>query len=172
VTISISPIQVSVSNGFVRSMANVRIEIAGLSLPGGFASVMRKRTRTRERVYSNNVDPIGDTDGTNQYEATVDMYFDWYIQLVQTLRNNLGPGYGSQTFDMYLAYVGANLATYYDVITSCKFDNDEINAQKGASPLVSAVHLNPLKIYFAIPDGANFADPQFDDNADPLDLMT
>ncbi len=167
----ISPIQIPVTNGFVRSIANVRLEAAGLSLPGGFAEVMRKRTRNRERVYSNNVDPVGDTDGQNEYEGTVQLYYDWYANFLATIRNNFGRGYGSQNFNVFLTYVGANVPVYFDVLVGCKFDNDEVNAQKGTSPLISNVNLRPLKIYFAIPDGANYTDPIYDDNPDPLDTM-
>jgi len=169
---AISPIQIPVTNGVVRSIAQVRLEIAGLSLPGGFASVMRKRTRNREMVRSNNADPIGKTTGENTYEASVELYFDWYANLLATIQNNFGTGYGDQQFAMFLTYVGQNLPVYYDVITGCTFDNDEINAQKGTSPLISNVQLNPLKIYFGIPDGADYTDPIFDDNPDPLDTMT
>jgi|SRR5580693_1196848 hypothetical protein len=171
-TASLSPIQIPVTNGFVRSIANTRLEIAGLSLPGGFAEVMRKRTRNRERVYSNNVDPVGDTDGQNEYEASCQLYFDWYVNLIATIRNNYGAGYGSIPFNVYLTYVGVNVPVYFDVLEGCKFDSDEINAQKGTSPLINNVNLRPLKIYFAIPDGANYKDPLYDDNPDPLDTMT
>lgn len=165
------PIQVPVTNGFVRSIANVRLEIAGMTLPGGFREVMRKRTRNRERIYSNNVDPVGDTDGQNEYEATAMFYFDWYANLVTTIRNNYGPGYGSQNFNVFLTYVGAGVPVYYDALIGCKFDEDSINQQAGTGATVCTTNLKPLKIYFAIPDGQPYTLPQFDDNADPLDLQ-
>lgn len=171
-TAAVSPIQVPVLTGFVRSFVNTRLEIAGLTLPGGYGEVMRKRTRTRERIYGNNVDPVGDTDGQNQYEATVSFYFDWYANFVATLRNAIGPGYGSAQFDAFLGYTGTGGGYFFDALIGCKFDNDEINAQKGTGALVCSSHLNPLKIYFAIPDGANYADPLYDDNPDPLDTQS
>ena len=168
----VSPIAIPVTNGSVRSFANMRIEFAGLSIPGGLGEVMRKRTTTREMVRSNNRDPVGKTTGESSYEATIQFYFDWYANAIATVRNNFGPGYGDVQFQIFLTYVGANLPVYFDVIDGCTWDTDEINAQKGTSALVVPVQLNPLKIYFAIPDGADYTDPIYDDNPDPLDTMT
>ena len=43
------PPQVPITNGFVRSMAHVRLEIAGLEFTGGFKAI--KRSRKRSRAY-------------------------------------------------------------------------------------------------------------------------
>jgi hypothetical protein len=162
----ISPIQVPLTNGTVRSFAQVRLEMAGLFLNGGVLEVMRKRTREREIVYANNADPVGKTTGQNKYEANVTALFDWYAQIVSTIINNFGPGYGDQQFTMYLAHVGAGLQGYQDVATGCTFDEDDFTAAKGTAANQVKINLNPLKIYFAVPIGANFID--YDDNPDPL----
>jgi len=167
----VSPIQIPVTTGFAPSIVNCRLEVAGLSLPGAFQSVTRKRTRTRESLYSNNVDPVAMTDGQNAYEAKVDFYYQWYVATMATIQNNFPPGYGSQNFNVFWYYLIPS-GVVFDVLIGCKFDSDEVTAQHGTSALVSGVDLHPLKIYFAIPDGATYTDPIYDDNPDPLDTMT
>jgi hypothetical protein len=164
----ISPLQIPLTNGVVRSFAQVRIESAGLPLNGGVLEVMRKRTREREIVYSNNADPVGKTTGQNKYEASFTALFDWYAAQVATLINNFGPGYGDQQFNVYLTHLGSNLQGYQDVITGCTFDEDDFTQSKGTSANQVKINLNPLKIYFAVPIGAPYL--LYDDNPDPLAL--
>lgn len=144
----ISPIQVPLTNGVVRSFGHMRLEIAGLEFTGGFKSFKRSRTRDREYAYSNSPDPVGKTLGENKYEASGVLYFDWWMNLVTTVQTQLGPGYGDAPFIIYCSYIGVNLVTYTDTITGCTIDSTEIDDAQGTAPLVREVKFNPIKIYF------------------------
>jgi hypothetical protein len=154
----ISPIQVPLTNGVIRSFGHVRLEIAGLEFTGGFKSFKRSRVRERELPYSNSPDPIGKTLGENKYQASAVLYYDWWMNLLQTVENNLGPGYGDQSFQIYVSYCGANLVTYTDCIVGCTFDTSQADDQQGIAALTREVEFNPVKIYFG----------GFDDLEDPL----
>lgn len=157
-TQQVAPISVPLYNGFIRSFAHVRLEIAGMQFSGGFKSIMRKRARTREQARSNNADPVAKTVGENKYECKAEMYLDWYYNLIATIDNTLGVGYADQPFTIYISYVGTNLVPYTDQVLGCTFDIDEGDDKQGTAALVRTVDFTPLKILF---NG-------LDDNADPL----
>ena len=89
----IVPIQIPLTNGVVRSFGHVRLQMAGMDFSGGFKSIKRSRKRNREMVRSNNVDPIGKTLGENEYQCSAVVYVDTFYNFIQTVNNNLGPGY-------------------------------------------------------------------------------
>jgi len=150
----ISPIQVPLTNGVVRSFGHVRANIAGIDFTGGFKSIKRSRKRKREKAMSNSPDPIGKTLGENEYECSAEVYLDWYYNVLTTL----GPGYGDIPFLIYISYVGAGLTTYTDQVIGCTFDTDEGDDKAGTSALTRMMDFGPLKIKF---NG-------LDDLADPL----
>lgn len=144
----ITPIQVPLTNGVVRSFGHVRFEIAGLEFTGGFKSIKRSRKRERELPYSNSPDPIGKTLGENKYECSAVVYYDWFMNLLQSIEQNLGPGYGDQSFTIYISYVGKNLNTYTDVVLNCTFDSTQADDQQGITALTREIDFTPTKILF------------------------
>lgn len=144
----VTPIQVPLSNGTVRSFGHVRLKIAGLEFTGGFKSIKRSRKREREMVYSNNPDPVGKTLGENKYECSAVVYYDWWANLLTTVQQELGPGYGDQPFEIFISYVGKNLVTYTDQVQNCTFDSTTADDQQGAAALTREIDFNPTKILF------------------------
>jgi len=144
----VAPISVPLSNGVVRSFGHVRMQIAGLEFTGGFKSIKRSRKRKREMVYSNNPDPVGKTLGENEYECSAVLYYDWLMNLIQTIQNELGPGYGDQPFTIFVSYVGKNLTTYTDQILNCTLDDLQADDQQGTKALEREVEFHPTKILF------------------------
>jgi len=157
-TAQITPIQVPLTNGVVRSFGHTRLQIAGLEFTGGFKSIKRSRKRSREDVMSNSPDPVGKTLGENKYECSAEMYLDWYYNLIKTIQNTYGKGYGDQPFTIFISYVGANLTPYTDVVIGCTFDEDDGDDKAGTPALTRTVNFHPTKILF---NG-------LDDLADPL----
>ena len=154
----IVPIQVPITNGVVRSFGHAKLQIAGLEMTGGFKSVKRSRKREREFPMSNSPDPIGKTLGENKYQCSCVFYYDWFMNLLLTVQNNLGPGYGDVSFTIYVSYVGVNLVTYTDQILNCTFDSTDADDVAGIGALTREIEFNPTKILF---NG-------IDDLADPL----
>lgn len=144
----IFPIQVPLTTGAVRSFQHARLEIAGLEFTGGFKQIKRSRKRERELPYSNNPDPVGKTLGENKYQCSVVAYYDWWMNLLQTIQNNFGDGYGDQFFTIYMSYQSPGFPTYTDVITGCTFDTTEADDQAGNSALKREMEFNPTKIRF------------------------
>jgi hypothetical protein len=144
----ITPIQVPLTNGVVRSFGHVRLEIAGLEFTGGFKSIKRSRVREREQPYSNSPDPIGKTLGENKYQCSAVVYYDWWANLLLTVQQNLGAGYGDQPFTIYISYVGMNLNTYTDQVLNCTFDSTQADDQQGIAALTREIDFNPTKILF------------------------
>lgn len=144
----IVPIQVPLTNGVIRSFGHVRLTCAGLEMTGGFKSFKRSRQRERELVYSNNPDPVGKTLGVNKYQASGVLYYDQFMNFLQTIQNNLGSGYGDQPFTIYVSYVGVNLVPYTDTILNCTFDTTEADDAQGNTALTREIQFNPTKILF------------------------
>lgn len=147
-TAQITPVMVPITNGVVRSFGHVRMSIAGLEFTGGFKSIDYSRTRKREMVMSNSPDPVGKTLGENEYKCEAEVYYDWWMNLLQTIQNQLGPGYGDQPFTIYVSYVGTNLATYTDQILNCTFDSTDAQNKSGTAALTRKIEFNPTKILF------------------------
>lgn len=153
-----SPLMVPLTNGTIRSFGHVRLNVAGLDFTGGFKEIKRSRKRNRELPRSNNPDPIGKTLGENEYQASIIFYYDWFMNLLQTLQSTLGPGYGDFQFTVYVSYVGQGLTTYQDEILGCTLDSTDATDTQGIAALTRPIELTPTKIKFG----------GFDDLADPL----
>lgn len=143
-----APLQVPLTNGVVRSFGHVRLNVAGLEFTGGFASFKRSRKRNREIVRSNSPDPTGKTLGENEYQASAVFYYDWFMNLIQTVQKITGKGYGDAFFVIYASYVGTNLAPYTDEIIGCTIDSTTADDAKGTGALTREIEFNPIKIKF------------------------
>jgi hypothetical protein len=137
---------VPVTNGTVRSFGHVRLSMAGQDFTGGFKSIKFSSDREREQVYSNSPDPIGKTLGQNKYECEAVLYYDWWANFVQTVENQLGPGYADQSFTIYVSTVGTNLSTYTTQILNCTIDSSELDMQAGTGALTVSVKFSPTKV--------------------------
>ena len=154
----VTPIQVPLTDGFIRSFGHVRLNAVGIDFTGGFKSIKRSRTRKRDMVMSNSPDPVGKTLGENEYKCSAVFLYDWYMNLIQTVQNTFGPGYGDQSFSIYVSYVGVNLVTYTDQILGCTLDTTDASDESGTKELTREIEFNPIKILFG----------GLEDLADPL----
>lgn len=143
-----APLQVPNTTGVIRSFPHIVLNIAGLDFTGGFKEIKYSRKRNREMVRSNSPDPIGKTLGENEYAASVILYYDWFMNLLQTVQNTLGPGYGDAAFTLSCAYGGANLAPYTDWLYGCTFDSTDATNTQGVGALTRSIDLSPVKIKF------------------------
>jgi hypothetical protein len=140
-------------NGARASFSSVELNMNGLIFVG-FKGVAYKRTRTRQKVYGNNPDPIGKTQGFNEYTGEAEVYiaeFNYFMV-------NTGVGWGDVFFNVYVTYTTNGFDTIQDTLISCTIDEVDANATQSPDPLVRKVVFNPNKILF---NG-------IDDNATPL----
>lgn len=144
----VTPIQVPNTTGVIRSFGHIRLNIAGLNFNGGFKSIKYGRTRKRDNVMSNSPDPVGKTLGENEYKCSVVFLFDWYMNFIQQVNNNLGPGYGDQPMTIFVNRVGAGLTQYQDTILGCTIDSTDVSDESGTKELTREVEMGPLKILF------------------------
>jgi hypothetical protein len=144
-----APLQVPLTTGVIRSFPHITLNVAGLDFTGGFKEIKYSRKRNREMVRSNSPDPIGKTLGENEYAASGIFYYDWFMNLLQTVQSTLGPGYGDALFTILCSYSGAGLTPYQDTLIGCSFDSTDASNTQGVGALTRSIEFNPIKIKFA-----------------------
>lgn len=140
-------------NGARHSWSSVEINMNG-QIFIGFKSITYKRVRTRAKVYGTNRDPLGKTDGFNEYTAEAELYLAEFNYFQVTL----GPGWGDFFFQVFVTYTTNGMDTVQDTLISCTMDEVDASSQQSPDPLTRKVAFNPNKIMF---NG-------IDDNSAPL----
>ncbi len=147
---NIAPIQVPLTTGALRSFGHCRLNLGGVDFTGGYEELKWSIENTSEDAYSNNPDPIGFTLGENKYTASVRLYYDFAMNLIQ----QLGPGWNMVPFTGYFSFVGAGLVVYTDTLVACRLKKIELDTSAGsAKPITNPIDLGPIKIYPAGVDG-------------------
>ena len=161
-TQSTQPILVPVVNGLVKSIANVRANIAGMDFSGGFIELKYDLNTDYEDVLSNNTDPVGHALGPTKYAGSAKILVDWLRSVIA----NVGPGYAALPFSVYVGYVSdlsTGQAVASDQLIGCKFGALAISMAAGSAKAISVdVNLRPLKILLGGVDNnpAPLASPQ------------
>ncbi|SRR5712691_11959824 len=141
-----APIAVPLINGATWSFAHIKLRIAGIEFTGGFRSIKYKRTRAREYQRSNHPDPTAKSLGENTYEASAEMWLEWYWATIRTVEATLGKGYGDRFFPIFVSYGARGFAPHTDTIIGCTIDESDFSHATGPSPLVAPVNFMPLKV--------------------------
>lgn len=145
-------------NGVRHSFASVEIKVANLIFVG-VKGCDYSRKRSRAQVRGNHPDPIGQTRGENEYEASIEIYLAEFNQLQAALQAlGGGKGYGDVFFDVICTYGENGFDTITDTIRGCSIDSTEASLAQGPDALTRTIDLTPLKILFN----------QIDDLAVPL----
>lgn len=144
----VTPIQVPLTDGAIRSFGHIRLNVGGLDFDGGFKSIKYSRTRKRDKVMSNSADPVGKTLGENDYKCTAVFLFDWWANFIQQVQNTLGAGYGDQSLTIMVNRVGVGLTVYQDTILGCTIDSTDVSDESGTKELTREIDFGPLKILF------------------------
>lgn len=145
---TVSPIMVPLTNGVVYSFGHVTLRLGPLEFTGGFKNIKRSRKRNREMVRSNSPDPVGKTLGENEYQCSAEIYLAWWFNLLNTVQNTLGKGYGDQPFDIFIRYNANGFTPFVDHVINCTFDSTEADDSTGTQALTRMVEFNPTKILF------------------------
>lgn len=150
-TAAVSPIQFPLLNGVRHSFTSIELKFA--AVPGGpsisqvffgFKSLNYTRTRNRVLVRGNSPDPLGKTQGENDYSADCELYLaEWNL-----LMTTLGPGYGDAAFMIQASYSANGFDTIQDTVTGCTIDSTEASQSQGPDPLTRKINLMPLKVLF------------------------
>lgn len=138
-----SPIPYPLVQGVRHGFSNIELKMKD-QLFVGFKSINYSRTRTRGLVRGNHPDPIGWTQGDNEYKASCEIYLaEW--NLFQQL---LGPGYGDVAFSVLVTYGATGFDTITDELIGCHMDTSDVSNSQGTDALSRSIELNPLKIIF------------------------
>lgn len=130
-------------NGVRHSFSSIELKLNG-QLFVGFKSINYGRTRSRALVRGNSPDPLGKTQGDNEYKADVELYLaEW-----NEFQKSLGKGYGDIFFDVLVTYSATGTDTIQDVIKGCTVDGLEVSQGQGPDPLARKFEMSPLKILF------------------------
>lgn len=138
-----TPIPYPYVNGVRHSFTSIELKLNG-QIFVGFKSINYSRSRSRSQVYGNSPDPLGKTQGTNEYSADVEIYLaEW-----NAFQASLGAGYGDAFFQVLVTYSANGFDTIQDVINGCTIDGLEVSQSQGPDPLVRKFEMSPLKILF------------------------
>jgi hypothetical protein len=147
---NIAPIQVPNLTGAVRSFGHTRLNLAGFDFTGGYENLKWLVDNDGENQYSNNPDPIGFSLGENKYTASVVLYYDWIMNLIQ----QVGPGWQMIPFTGFFSFVGAGLVTSTDTLVGCRLSKVELDTSANSAKAITLpIDLKPVKIYPAGVDG-------------------
>ena len=138
-----TPIQYPLINGIRHSFASIELKL-NTQIYIGFKSVNYSRKRSRAQVRGNSPDPMGKTQGDNEYSADIEVYLAEWNQF----QASLGPGYGDVFFQVLVTYSANGFDTVQDVINGCTIDSTEASNSQGPDPTVRKFDLAPLKILF------------------------
>jgi hypothetical protein len=144
-------IQYPLVNGVRHSFASIEAKIAGQIYLVTGVNYSRKRSRTMVRA--NHPDPVGKTQGSNEYSCDIELLLAEFNALqaaliAQANAANLNGGYGNLPFQIVVQYTENGLDTVTDTILGCTFDSTESSNAEGTDATKRKVELNPLKILF------------------------
>lgn len=139
-----TPIPYALTNGVRHDCSSIELKIFGVVYIG-FKSIKYSRKRNRTMVRGNHPDPLGKTRGTNDYDATCELYLAEFNRL----QADLGPGYGDVPVPITVTYTENGFDTIQDVLQGCTLDSTEdAGGEGGADPLTRKFSLSPTKILF------------------------
>ncbi len=138
-----TPISYPLINGVRHSFSSIELKLKG-QIFVGFKSINYSRTRSRAFVRGNHPDPIGKTQGENEYSADCELYLaEW-----NKFQKDLGAGYGDLPFEVFVTYSANGFDTIQDVIRGCTMDSTEASNAQGPDASIRKFDMNPLKILF------------------------
>jgi hypothetical protein len=139
-----TPIPYAIVNGVRHDCSSIELKVNG-TVYIGFKSIKYSRKRNRTMVRGNHPDPIGKTRGTNDFDATCELYLAEF----NALQADLGPGYGDVFFQVLVTYTEAGFDSIQDVLNGCTLDSTEdAGGDGGPDPLTRKFSLSPIKILF------------------------
>lgn len=139
-----TPIQYPLINGVRHSGSSVELKLNG-QVYVGFKSINYARKRNRTMVKGPHPDPIGKTQGSNEYTGDCELYLAEYNRLI----TDMGNGYGDVQFIVTVTYSLNGFDTIVDTLTGCSIDStDSSNSTDSSDPTVRKFDLNPVKIKF------------------------
>jgi hypothetical protein len=147
---NIAPIQVPNTTSALRSFGHTRLNLNGFDFTGGYENLKWSIDNDSELQYSNNPDPIGFSLGEIKYTASVQLYYDWLMSVIQ----QIGPGWNMLPFIGYFSFTGVGLATYTDTLVGCRLSKIELDTSSSSTKAISMpIELKPVKIYPSGIDG-------------------
>jgi hypothetical protein len=147
---NIAPIAIPNLTGAARSFGHTRLSLNGQDFNGGYVNLKWSIENDGENQYSNNPDPVGFSLGENKYTASVSLYYDFAMSLIQ----QVGPGWNMLPFIGYFSYIGVGLTTYTDVLVGIRLAKIELDTSSDSTKAITLpIDLKPVKILPAGVDG-------------------
>lgn len=142
-----SPIQYPYTGGNRQSSASAKLKIA---LPGGtidyagWTKISYSWELKPVKVRGNHPDPIGQTLGIAEYEASWEVYLAEYNYLLSII----GGGFATTYFTFTVAHSENGFDTVVDTIQGVRLVKGEASIEApSADPQKRTLELSPLKIY-------------------------
>jgi hypothetical protein len=140
---NVQPIQVPNTTGAVRSFGHARLNLNGIDFNGGFMNLKWEIENTGENQYSNNPDPMGFSLGQNKYSASVVLYYDFAMNLIQ----QIGPGFAMVPLVGFFSFGGDGLPIYTDQLLGIRLSKMALDTSADSNKAITLpIDLKPVKI--------------------------
>ena len=152
-TTTLQTIPIPRVNGSRASFVSIEMKYNGLIFVG-VTKISYSRTRDVTVLYGTNSDPLGQTAGTNAYDASFEMYLAEYLQVQAAM----GKGYADKYFTTTATYSAGGMDLCCDTLIGCRLLETKADHSQGNEGLKRSWSCKPVKILF---NG-------LDDNVNPL----
>ncbi len=134
---------IPIINGINYSWANISFVLFGVPITQ-ITKISYSRKQKKENNYGAGYDPVSRGYGNNEYEASIEMYTDQWLQIIALAPNNdpllIDP------FDIPVIFSIDGQPPIKDVLRSCEFTEDPFSGSQGETKLMVTIHLLPASI--------------------------
>lgn len=102
------------------------------------------RKQKKENNYGAGYDPVSRGYGNKEYEASIEMYTDQWLQIIALAPNN--DPLQIPPFDIPVIFANNGQPPIKDVLRSCEFTEDPFTGSQGDTKLMVTLNLMPAAI--------------------------
>ena len=125
-------------NGIGYSWANISFVLFGVPITQ-ITKISYSRKQKKENNYGAGTDPVSRGYGNKEYEASIEMYTDQWLQII-ALANGNDP-LNIPPFDIPVIFAIDGQSPIRDILRSCEFTEDPFTGSQGDTKLMVTIPL-------------------------------
>lgn len=130
-------------NGINYGWANISFVLFGVPITQ-ITKISYSRKQKKENNYGAGYDPVSRGYGNKEYEASIEMYTDQWLQIIALAPNN--DPLQIPPFDIPVIFAIDGQPPVKDVLRSCEFTEDPFTGSQGDTKLMVTIPLMPASI--------------------------
>lgn len=130
-------------NNINYSWANISFVLFGVPITQ-ITKISYSRKQKKENNYGAGYDPVSRGYGNKEYEASIEMYTDQWLQIIALAPNN--DPLQIPPFDIPVIFAIDGQSPVKDVLRSCEFTEDPFTGSQGDTKLMVTIPLMPAAI--------------------------